>query len=296
MTRTPLVSVIMPTYNRAHLIATSIDSVLNQAMPDLELIVVDDRSTDETEAVIERIEDPRIRFVQNEGRQGAGAARNLGIANARGQWIGFLDSDDQWRSEKLERQIRTLEKNPGVDGVVCGWRWMSKTTGRVRVERNPDEHGRIHGLPRWAYNICPDILIRRAVVQATPFDEDLPTYECIEWSIRLFQNGQYATVGEVLVDCYDHDGPRRSDSLRRLLVLDQIVSRHSAFIRSDRRAWSSLHLQLGAGFLAMNEDRRKARHYLMRSLRAHPGNLRAWAYTLSSSIPRGRELIRALRG
>lgn len=282
----PLISVVMPTFNRAYMIESSIASVLNQTHENLELIVVDDRSTDDTEGVVERIEDPRLRYLRNVGKRGAGAARNLGISQARGQWVGFLDSDDQWRAEKLERQILALKSNPNVDGVVCGWQWMSKTTGCVRVERSPAEDGRINGLPRWAYNICPDILIRKAVVQATPFDEELPTYECIEWSIRLFQGGEYASVGEILVDCYDHEGPRRSDSLQRLLVLDQIVSKHSEFIRLDRRAWSSLHLQLGAGLLAMRDNRRKARHYLIRSLHAHPTNLRAWAYTLYALLPR----------
>src|SRR5512139_2015685 len=98
----PVISVIMPNFNGARLIARSIDSVLRQTLQDLELIVVDDGSSDESVAVVNGTRDPRIRLVQQD-HEGVCAARNRGIECARGTYIAFLDSDDTWAPTCLER-------------------------------------------------------------------------------------------------------------------------------------------------------------------------------------------------
>ena len=117
MNNTSLVSVIIPTYNRAHLIRRSVQSVLNQTYKNLELIVVDDGSTDNTKEVIESIDDKRIVYIKQEN-QGASAARNTGIDLAKGKYIAFQDSDDIWHSNKLKKQIDVLNKN-NADVVFC---------------------------------------------------------------------------------------------------------------------------------------------------------------------------------
>ena len=106
-----LVSVIMPSYNTAKYIAASIDSVLAQTYKNLELIIVDDCSTDDTEAVIAGFSDERIRFYKNEKNSGAAISRNRALREAKGKWIAFLDSDDLWTPDKLEKQIGFMEKN-----------------------------------------------------------------------------------------------------------------------------------------------------------------------------------------
>jgi glycosyltransferase involved in cell wall biosynthesis len=104
----PSVSVVIPTYNRAHSIARAIDSVLAQTFPNIELIVVDDGSHDETAAVLARYGD-RICLIRQENR-GVSSARNRGIRAAHGNWIAFLDSDDEWRPTKIALQVACLEK------------------------------------------------------------------------------------------------------------------------------------------------------------------------------------------
>ena len=107
-----LVSIIMPSYNTAKFISETITSVLAQTYPNWELIIVDDCSTDDTDAVIRPyLADDRIRYIKNEENSGAAVSRNRALREAKGKWIAFLDSDDLWLPEKLEKQIAFMEKN-----------------------------------------------------------------------------------------------------------------------------------------------------------------------------------------
>lgn len=105
-----LVSIIMPSYNTGRFLGETVRSVLAQTYPNWELILVDDCSTDDTDRVIAGFVDPRIRYLKQEKNQGAAAARNRALREAKGRWIAFLDSDDLWLPEKLERQIAFMEK------------------------------------------------------------------------------------------------------------------------------------------------------------------------------------------
>ena len=103
-----LVSIIMPSYNTASYIKESIQSVLNQTYTNWELIIVDDCSTDETDEVINTITDSRIKYFKNKENSGAAMSRNKALREARGQWVAFLDSDDLWMPNKLEKQINFI--------------------------------------------------------------------------------------------------------------------------------------------------------------------------------------------
>ena len=117
----PRVSVILPAYNRADLVGRAIDSVLAQTWQDLELIVVDDCSTDDTRAALERYRDtPRVRLVFSDTNRGGSGARNLGIAHATGALIAFQDSDDIWLPHKLAAQVAALDSNPRAGLCYCG--------------------------------------------------------------------------------------------------------------------------------------------------------------------------------
>lgn len=106
-----LVSIIMPSYNTAPYIRETIQSVLDQTYQNWELIIVDDCSTDNTDEVVASIKDDRIRYLKNEKNSGAAVSRNRALREAKGRWIAFLDSDDLWMPEKLEKQISFMEKN-----------------------------------------------------------------------------------------------------------------------------------------------------------------------------------------
>ena len=121
----PSVSVVIPAYNRAATIVAAIDSVLRQTWTDFELIVVDDGSTDGTLAAAAAVADPRLRLVPAPRNLGAAGARNLGVEEARGTWIAFQDSDDEWLPEKLAKQMARLATPPAAggngDGREGGW-------------------------------------------------------------------------------------------------------------------------------------------------------------------------------
>lgn len=107
-----LVSIIMPSYNTARFISETIESVLAQAYPNWELIIVDDCSADDTDAIVRPyLSDDRIRYIKNKKNSGAAVSRNRALREAKGKWIAFLDSDDLWLPEKLEKQIAFMEKN-----------------------------------------------------------------------------------------------------------------------------------------------------------------------------------------
>lgn len=126
-----LVSIIMPSYNTASYIKDSIKSVLNQTYDNWELIIVDDCSSDNTDEVLAEIDDPRIRVYKNEVNSGAAISRNRALKEAKGQWIAFLDSDDIWMPEKLEKQIAFMTDN--------GYHFSY--TDYVEIDNNGNETG-----------------------------------------------------------------------------------------------------------------------------------------------------------
>ena len=106
-----LVSVVIPTYNRADDLARALDSVLRQTYPRWEALVIDNRSTDNSHDVVHRLNDARIRWLEIANNGVIAASRNLGIYHASGEFIAFLDSDDYWKSDKLERSIFWLSRD-----------------------------------------------------------------------------------------------------------------------------------------------------------------------------------------
>ena len=122
MSKKPFFSAVIPIYNKAPHIARSVGSVLNQTFEDFELIIVDDASTDGSIEEVQKFNDPRISLLHRE-KPGPGgyAARNLGIKEAKGQWIAFLDADDEWYPDHLEKMYELSVKFPEVYFMGCGW-------------------------------------------------------------------------------------------------------------------------------------------------------------------------------
>ena len=109
------ISVVIPTYNRAHLIKDAVQSVLDQTLQPYEIIIIDDFSTDNTEEAINSFNSPLIKYVKNERKKGANGARNTGILIAKGEYIAFHDSDDLWLPKKLELQKKLIDSDVTVD-------------------------------------------------------------------------------------------------------------------------------------------------------------------------------------
>lgn len=115
-----LVSIIMPSYNTADYIKESIESVKNQTYKNWELLIIDDCSTDNTDEIVqEYLVDNRIKYIKNDQNSGAAVSRNKGLKVAKGKWVAFLDSDDLWMAEKLEKQILFMERNNYHFSYTC---------------------------------------------------------------------------------------------------------------------------------------------------------------------------------
>ena len=111
------VSVVIPTYNRDYVLRSALQSVLSQSFRDFEVLVVDDASTDTTRELVTQFTDPRVHYLRQDTNNGVAAARNLALEMARGEYVSFLDSDDVWMPEKLQREVSFLDATPDVDAV-----------------------------------------------------------------------------------------------------------------------------------------------------------------------------------
>jgi glycosyltransferase involved in cell wall biosynthesis len=195
----PRVSVIIPTYNRTALVQEAVASVLAQTYRDFEVVVVDDGSTDGTTAALADYQEVQVH--RHRRRRGVAAARNTGVAAARGQWLAFLDSDDLWLPDKLTRQMAHLDNQPGL--------WLSQTDETwvrrgVRVNK-PVSHrkvgGRIFGpsLKRCMVSPSAVILHRRLLEAHGGFDESLPAAEDYDLWLRLTWRYEVGLVATPLV-------------------------------------------------------------------------------------------------
>lgn len=162
MSRYGKVSIIMPSYNCAAYIAGSIRSVLSQTYEDWELIIVDDCSTDGTEAVIHSFDDPRITFLRNESNRGAAVSRNRALRRATGRWVAFLDSDDLWASEKLERQLEFMVSR-GYSFTYTDYRINLNGTWMPYINTAP-ERVDLRKLYDWCYFSTITVIYDREVV------------------------------------------------------------------------------------------------------------------------------------
>jgi len=204
----PLVSVITPTYNRADLVLRAVRSVLEQTEADLELLIIDDGSTDGTAEVLGAVDDPRV-HVLAPGHVGLSRARNLGIAAAGGTWIAFLDDDNEWRPTYLERQLAAAVARPDAVAVYCPAQEVRDETGRVLREAPwyTTEGDLFPRMMRRGYPRVSATMVRRAtVLEAGGFAPDLPVAADCQLFLRVALLGPFARSPEPLAIRHFHAG------------------------------------------------------------------------------------------
>ena len=201
---TPTVSVIIPAYNRAHLVVEALESVFAQTYADFEVIVVDDGSTDDTRNVLKSYLN-RIRYIWQEN-QGISGARNKGILLSQGRYIAFLDSDDRWLPEKLAKQVAYLEKYPKVGLLCCHiWRYeIGQEEKRVLCPKGfPHNFEELLMGP----NFIPTstaIVRRRCLETVGVFDVALSLTEDWELWLRIARRFEIGCLDEVLAEYREH--------------------------------------------------------------------------------------------
>lgn len=233
----PLVSVIIPAYNRADLLPRAMQSVLAQTFADWELIVVDDGSTDGTQEAAARFADPRVRVVRHDRNRGLSAARNSGIAHSRGEYVAFLDSDDEWLEAKLARQVEHIRRSESRFGVFYCPGYIAY--GGALFERGrPTAEGDVRRALLSGKLLPPPsgVVVRRSLASRVLFDEALRTFEELDFYLGLARETEFALLNERLFVLHLGTHDRLSWSPRRQKDLDYLREKWRARLEGEELA------------------------------------------------------------
>jgi GT2 family glycosyltransferase len=241
----PLVSVVVPSHNRARLLRRTLQSILAQHLRDLEVVVVDDGSTDDTAGVAAAL-DPRVVVHRSQRPEGVSAARNRGIASARGAWVAFCDDDDLWSPEKLARQLTAAEE-ARAGWVYAGDVNVDDTLQVLSGGRPPDPATVMSLLPRWnpIASGGSNVLVRSSVLaSAGGFDSTLRRTEDWDLWIRLSRTGPPAWVCAPLVAYRFHGGNVAANPDEMVAEARTLARRHGIPVdlaaMHRRAAWTAL--------------------------------------------------------
>lgn len=294
-------SVVIPAHNGERFLPEAITSALSQSLPPLEVVVVDDGSTDGTRAVAEGFGEPvRVLFQPNAGPS---AARNRGVAAARGTWVAFLDSDDRWEPDYLRTAASHLARNPGVGLLCTGVRVLAEDgtpTPHVILKESPGAAYSTTGmLEKDVGTILPPIVRRDLFLSSGGFDETLRANEDCHLWLRLSLVTEVHQVPEPLL-LYRRHGANASGNLlenarESLRSLDLLERDHREFREAYRRPMRKLRgkesLRLGRELLVRSRgedgDLAGARRALAAAVTCRPGRLRGWVYLTVAWLPGG---------
>lgn len=230
-----MISVIIPTYNRARTLEKAINSVLAQTYKDIELIIVDDCSKDDTQDIVSSIEDDRLKYIKLEKNSGANYARNMGISEANGEYIAFQDSDDIWRKEKLELELKFMLEND-YDVVFCSMIQHHDDGKELRFPRI--KKTMMDNLAeRVLYgNIMSTqtILARKEILSAERFDNSLERFQDWDLAIRLLNNYNVGFFDKVLVDVYVGEDSISKSSIKAVRSMMKILNKYDGLFKNKR--------------------------------------------------------------
>lgn len=251
------VSVIIPTWNRAGTVASAVLSALRQTVLPLEILVCDDGSTDETERIVRELGDPRIKWLPGSRAGRPAVPRNRGVAASEGEWLAFLDSDDAWLPEKLERQLKAVGdegckasctnalryvRGKGDDGTLLTWR-----KNRIRFEDLVEEN----------VVVCSSALVHRSLLnEAIGFPEEtsLRALEDYALWLRISTQTDFAYIPEAQVIYFDDvDSSIRADSENVLVQRRHVLGNLRNWGR-NRRVTLAYRLKIEKAFF-LNEAR-----------------------------------------
>lgn len=238
-----LVSIVIPVYNRSDTICDSVRSVLNQTYKNLEVIVVDDCSTEDISGKVNGIGDSRIKYYRNEKNMGANYSRNQGILHAEGEYVGFQDSADIWVNDKLEKQMAVFHEDKDIDVVYCETEFVKQDgSSRIVPDKNKDDKDRNEDIYKTLLytNIIdtPSLVIKRKCFMETGmFDNEMPRLQEWELCLRLAKSHRFKCVNEVL-----SKGVYRKDSIST--SWKKLITASALLIKKHREEMDKEHSTL----------------------------------------------------
>ncbi len=204
----PKVSVIIPTYRRESLLGRAIESVLNQTFDEFEIVVIDGARSEATRELVASFNDGRLRYIPQNGR-GIANARNLGVLKSRGEFIAFLDDDDRWREDKLERQLELFKGLPNNHGLIyTAFTYYYLERRKILGIKHPKAAGNVYRyLLKDNITGTSTILVKRECFKkAGIFREGFPTCEDWDMWLRMSRVCRFGAIDEPLVDYSIHSG------------------------------------------------------------------------------------------
>jgi len=270
------VSIIVPTYNRAHLVGRSIESALCQTHRDFEIIIIDDGSTDETFDVVKPFfKHPQVRYLRHEKNKGHQAARNTGIKNANGEYIAFLDSDDVWVPKKIELQLAALtERDQPCVALTAMW-WIAGDASKKRKYLKKYE-GYVYPkmLTEPGPNFCCMLVPAECLEEIGLLDES--TLALADWDtcISLSRLYEFITLDEPCTIYYGNQPDSISkNALPKALSWVHIVEKNQDdMLRLIGRRGVASHLRIIAFLFDAGGDFARCKTYMLRALRTDDKN------------------------
>ncbi len=265
----PTVSVLIPTYNRAYSLERAIRSVFNQTYQNFEIIIVDDGSTDNTEELVRSYNDERIKYLKNKINKGASAARNIGISNASGDLLSFLDSDDEWLPSKLDSEIKIFNKNSNCIAVSTGYIFIDERTQNaikktVFEERIVTQDVALRGDCLTTNDFTAK---KEAIISIGGFDENLPARQDWDIWIRMSSIGLCIQVPLYTVKKHLFHGDQISTSYEKKINGTLLLfEKHRDLFSSEAEACYRILKMIGLFYL-FNNDNSNAKFYFKESLK-----------------------------
>ena len=272
----PKVSAIITTFNRAAFLKEAVKSVLNQSFTDLELLILDNSSTDNTEEVVRGFDDDRIRYIKHEPMNIA-QARNLGVREAAGEYVAFLDDDDQWLKDKIGRQLEVFASGDEKLGLVYGGYIKMDAQGREFDVRKPVLRGKIlkvllrQTVP-FTGSASNPMIRKSAIDELGGYNNEVVTGEDWELYLRLAEKHDIDFTDAPVVRICSHEGPRLCDRLEEQARLElMLVERFKYIFEKDRKLMSYYLQRIGGKYIRVG-SMEKGRSYLRQALKVYPLN------------------------
>jgi len=269
----PKVSIIMSTYNRLHLIGDAIRSVLNQTYRDFELIIIDDCPGKRAAEVVKKFEDKRIIYVKHKQQKGGSAARNTGIRMARGDFIGFIDDDDEWLPEKLEIQMNAFERTP-VDVGYCFSAAITIKNDEVEsTTKVPEGIDNFYERALRSFNgfLGITLMVKKTVIEDVGYwDEAFPSHQEIEWVLRISKKYKGLSINKPLVRANMRGGHTQigKNLKKRIIGREMILKKHYNEFRKRPKILAKHYFQL-ALFYRDDEQFKQAKKAFKKILPIH---------------------------
>ena len=301
----PKVSIVIPTYNRADFLPKAVQSVLNQTYGDWEMVIVDDGSIDKTEEIVKGYKEARIRYILHKSNLGLSAARNTGIKNSRGEYIAFLDSDDEWFPEKISCQMNIFQKENSKCDVVCTSGYMIKNDKIIGVKAIPANLGNFYEKflfenITWTSNV---LVKKECFKKVGLFDENLESCEDWDMWIRIAKYYKFVFLEMPLAKYVIHPGQLSENLLKKINARKRILFKYQDELKNRKFVYSHHYYKIG-NLCCLSGKIREGRKYLFKGILVYPFCLKYFLCLLLSllgfpfysfCIEKKRFIIRKLR-